>query len=51
MRLASTDAFRLAMVVSGLLLLAGAAINGIGIRNPPQRVAERAADQAVPAAG
>jgi EmrB/QacA subfamily drug resistance transporter len=50
-RLASTDAFHLAMVVSGLLLLAGAAINGAGIRNPPPQIARQAADQAVPAAG
>lgn len=33
-RSASTDAFHLAMLVSAGLLLAGAAINGIGIRNP-----------------
>ena len=34
---ASTDAFRLAMIVSAGLLLAGAAINGFGIRNPSPR--------------
>ena len=33
-RAASTDAFHLAMVVSVGLLLAGAAINAVGIRNP-----------------
>lgn len=33
-RAASTDAFRLAMLVSVGLLLAGAAINAVGIRNP-----------------
>ena len=33
-RTASTDAFRLAMVVSAALLAAGAAINAAGIRNP-----------------
>lgn len=33
-REASTDAFRLAMLVSVALLLAGAAINATGIRNP-----------------
>ena len=33
-REASTDAFRLAMMVSAGLLLAGAAINAAGIRNP-----------------
>ena len=33
-RQASTDAFHLAMLVSGALLVAGAATNAIGIRNP-----------------
>jgi EmrB/QacA subfamily drug resistance transporter len=33
-RQASTDAFQLAMLVSAGLLLTGAAINGIGLRNP-----------------
>jgi EmrB/QacA subfamily drug resistance transporter len=33
-RVASTDAFHLAMLVSAGLLLVGAAVNGIGIRNP-----------------
>jgi EmrB/QacA subfamily drug resistance transporter len=33
-RTASTDAFHLAMAVSAGLLLAGAAINAVGIRNP-----------------
>ena len=33
-RQASTDAFSLAMYVSAGLLLIGAAINGVGIRNP-----------------
>jgi EmrB/QacA subfamily drug resistance transporter len=33
-RAASADAFHLAMFVSALLLLAGAAINALGIRNP-----------------
>jgi hypothetical protein len=33
-RSASTDAFRLAMLVSAGLLLVGSAINGVGIRNP-----------------
>ncbi len=50
-RLASTDAFRLAMIVSGVLLLAGAAINAAGIRNPPREVAQRAAEQAATTAG
>jgi EmrB/QacA subfamily drug resistance transporter len=31
---ASTDAFHLAMLVSAGLLVAGAAVNGVGIRNP-----------------
>jgi EmrB/QacA subfamily drug resistance transporter len=33
-RSASTDAFHLAMLVSAGLLVAGAAVNGVGIRNP-----------------
>jgi EmrB/QacA subfamily drug resistance transporter len=33
-RSASTDAFRLAMLVSAALLLAGSAINAVGIRDP-----------------
>ena len=32
----STDSFHLAMVISAGLLLAGAAVNGVGIRNPPK---------------
>jgi EmrB/QacA subfamily drug resistance transporter len=36
---ASTDAFHLAMVVAAGLMLAGAAVNGLGIRNP-QKLAE-----------
>ena len=47
-RQASTDAFHLAMLVSAGLLLAGSAINGIGIRNPPREVAQQAAESAVP---
>jgi EmrB/QacA subfamily drug resistance transporter len=43
-RQASTDAFRLAMIVSAGLLLAGAAINGFGIRNPSPRELESAAE-------
>ena len=31
---ASTEAFHLAMLVAAGLLFAGAAVNGIGIRNP-----------------
>jgi EmrB/QacA subfamily drug resistance transporter len=48
-RQASTDAFRLAMIVSAGLLLAGAAINGFGIRNPSQKELDAAAE-APPAA-
>jgi hypothetical protein len=44
---ASTDAFRLAMIVSAVLLLAGAAINGFGIRNPSARELEAAAEAPV----
>ena len=39
-RQASTDAFHLAMLVSAGLLLAGATINAVGIRNPPREVLE-----------
>ena len=42
-RQASTDAFHLAMIVSAGLLLAGAAINGFGIRNPARDELEAAA--------
>ncbi len=41
---ASTDAFRLAMIVSAGLLLVGAAINGFGIRNPSSRELEGVAE-------
>ena len=48
-RQASTDAFRLAMLVSAALLVAGAAINAAGIRNPePEALA--AAEKAGPVA-
>ena len=47
-RQASTDAFHLAMLVSAGLLVAGAAINGLGIQNPPR---EAAAAQPEAAAG
>ena len=33
-RIASTDAFHLAMLVGAALLLAGAIVNAVGIRNP-----------------
>jgi hypothetical protein len=38
-REASTDAFHLAMLVAAGLLVAGAALNGVGIRNPPRQEA------------
>ena len=41
---ASTDAFRLSMIVSAALLLAGAAINAVGIRNPSAEELESAAE-------
>ncbi|HUH16901.1 MAG TPA: MFS transporter [Methylomirabilota bacterium] len=50
-RQASTDAFHLAMLVSALLLAAGAAINAVGIQNLPREVAATAAESAVPHAG
>jgi len=39
-REASTDAFHLAMLVSAGLCLAGAAVNAVGIRNPPREAIE-----------
>lgn len=47
---ASTDAFRLAMLVSALLLFGGAAINAVGIRNPEPGEAPPA-DATAPASG
>lgn len=41
---ASTDAFRLSMIVSAALLLAGAAINAVGIRNPSAEERDAAAE-------
>lgn len=49
-RQASTDAFHLAMIVSAALLIAGAAVNAVGIRNPTPDELKSAA-QASPAAG
>jgi hypothetical protein len=43
-REASTDAFHLAMLVSAGLLLAGAAISALGIRNPSAGELQDAAD-------
>jgi EmrB/QacA subfamily drug resistance transporter len=39
-REASTDAFRLAMIVSAALLVGGALVSGIGLRNVPRDVGE-----------
>jgi EmrB/QacA subfamily drug resistance transporter len=50
-RQASTDAFHLAMLVSAGLLVAGAAMNGVGIRNPPRSVIESRGTEGKPAAG
>jgi EmrB/QacA subfamily drug resistance transporter len=47
-REASTDAFHLAMLVSAILLLAGAAVSAVGIRNPSPRELEAAAEAAAP---
>ena len=47
-RRASTDAFHLAMLVSAGLLVAGATINAVGIRNPPR--APAAEESTAPAA-
>jgi EmrB/QacA subfamily drug resistance transporter len=49
-RTASTDAFHLAMLVSAGLLVAGAAINATGIRNPTAAELDGAATQAPSAA-
>jgi EmrB/QacA subfamily drug resistance transporter len=40
---ASTDSFHLAMLVAAMLMIAGAAVNGLGIRNPkkPEAAGER----------
>lgn len=51
-REASTDAFHLAMLVGALLLIAGAAINAVGIRNPsPDELSAAAEAEVTPAAG
>jgi hypothetical protein len=48
-REASTDAFHLAMLVAAGLLVAGAALNGVGIQNPARQAAvEEAAAAHVP---
>jgi len=48
-REASTDAFHLAMLIAALLCAAGAAVNGLGIRDPER--AEPATAHAAPGAG
>lgn len=42
-REASTDAFHLAMLIAALLCAAGAAVNGVGIVDPPREELERSA--------
>ena len=49
-REASTDAFHLAMLVAALLCLTGAAINGVGIRNPTRDELARESDETMTAA-
>ena len=44
-RASSTHSFHLAMELGAALLLAGAVVNGVGIRNPPRRTAEPAKEQ------
>ncbi|MCA1571813.1 MAG: MFS transporter [Chloroflexi bacterium] len=48
-RQASTDAFHLAMLVAAGLLVAGAGMNAVGIRNPRRERADAAAARAEPA--
>ncbi len=45
---ASTHSFHLAMELGAGLLLAGAVVNGIGIKNPPRRTAPRPKEQVEP---
>jgi len=45
-READVQAFRLAMIVAGALMIAGAVIAGIGIQNPRRTEAEPVADEA-----
>jgi predicted MFS family arabinose efflux permease len=47
-RLASTDAFHLAMLIGAGLLLAGAIVNAVGIRNPRPAAAEAPAEAGSP---
>jgi hypothetical protein len=48
---ASTDAFHLAMLVAAGLLLVGATVNGVGIRNPAPGATGPAAEQPPPEGG
>ncbi len=50
-REASTDAFHLAMLIAAGLAISGAAINGLGIRNPPRQVLERRESEAAASGG
>ncbi len=45
---ASTDSFHLAMYLGAGLLFAGAAVNAVGIKNPPRRAAELPPEQVEP---
>jgi hypothetical protein len=47
-RTASTDAFHLAVMVGAVLLLAGAFVNAVGIRNPRRSVAPETAAAGAP---
>ncbi len=45
---ASTDAYHVAVIVAAVLLAAGAAVNAVGLREPPRRRVEQAAERAPP---
>jgi EmrB/QacA subfamily drug resistance transporter len=47
---ASTSSFHLAMLIGAALLLAGAIVNAVGIRNQPSAQSEAEAEETVPAA-
>jgi EmrB/QacA subfamily drug resistance transporter len=48
---ASTHAFHLSMIIGAALLLAGAIVNGVGIKNPPRARMEGHGDEAEAPAG
>jgi EmrB/QacA subfamily drug resistance transporter len=50
-REASTDAFHLAALVAAALMLVGAVVNGVGIRNPPRERVEEPPKEIPTAAG